>query len=153
MIQALRSLTSCRLQRINKRRLLNDVFYNGGHRNRSEALINSHFREVGEVQGPPLATRRCESQHSDTQHCGTRPMWPDDWEKWPNFWKKVAKTVTIAKKCQNIFTKAQFEGPRYLQQTTFETLKYQQQTMFWNCLFRWKSKNKSFAKRSQKCHH
>jgi hypothetical protein len=28
------------------------------------------------------------------------------------------------------------ENPKHLHQTTFKTLKYLQQTMFWNCLFR-----------------
>jgi hypothetical protein len=35
-----------------------------------------------------------------------------------------------AKKGQNIYIKAQFESPKHLHQTTFETLKCLQQTMF-----------------------
>ncbi len=40
---------------------------------------------------------------------------------------KMAKTVAKRKKWQNDNIKAQF-----VSQTTFETLKYLQQTMFWN---------------------
>jgi hypothetical protein len=47
-------------------------------------------------------------------------------EKSPIF-QKVAQT---AKKGQNISNKAQFESPKNLHQTTFETFKYLQQTMF-----------------------
>jgi hypothetical protein len=43
--------------------------------------------------------------------------------------EKVAKTVS-KQKCQNIYTKAQFEGPKHLQQTPRETSKYVQQTLF-----------------------
>ncbi len=39
-----------------------------------------------------------------------------------------------AKKGQNIYDKAQFESPKHLNITNFETLKYLLQTMFWNCL-------------------
>jgi hypothetical protein len=42
--------------------------------------------------------------------------------------KKLAKTVTQLK-CLNIYIKAQFKSPKYFHQTTFETLKYPQQTM------------------------
>jgi len=41
----------------------------------------------------------------------------------------VAKTVAKPKKCQNIYTKAQFESPKHLHQITFEPLKRSQQTM------------------------
>jgi hypothetical protein len=34
----------------------------------------------------------------------------------------------VAKICQNIFIKAQFESPKYLHQNTFEPLKYLQPT-------------------------
>ncbi len=40
-----------------------------------------------------------------------------------------------AQKCKIINIKAQFESTVHLQQTTFETLKYLQQTVFWNCFF------------------
>jgi hypothetical protein len=48
--------------------------------------------------------------------------------KKPNFSKSSPK-VSIAKKCQNIYNKAQIENIRYPHQTTFETFKYLQQTM------------------------
>jgi hypothetical protein len=35
------------------------------------------------------------------------------------------------KKLQNLYNKAQFESPKHLHKTTFETLKYLQQSMFW----------------------
>ncbi len=57
----------------------------------------------------------------------------------PNFSKSSPNGLQV-KKDQNIYNKAQFENPKHLHQTTFETLKYLQQTMFWNCLFRWKWK-------------
>jgi len=41
----------------------------------------------------------------------------------------MAQKVAKSKKGQNIYNKAQFESPKHLQQTTFETLKYLQQTM------------------------
>jgi hypothetical protein len=44
----------------------------------------------------------------------------------PKLWKKVAK------RGQNFCIKYRFESPKHLQQTTFETLKYKQQTMFPN---------------------
>ncbi len=126
MKQALRSLTSFRLQRINKRRLLIDVFLQWGHRNRSEGLINSHFREVGEVQG----ARSAANLSIATLNIVALGLCDQMIGKMAQFLEKVAKTVTIAKKCQNIFTKAQFEGPRHIRQTASETSKYQQQTMF-----------------------
>jgi hypothetical protein len=46
----------------------------------------------------------------------------------PKIWKKVAKTITKPKK-QNTYIKALFESPKHLHQTTFETLKYPQQTI------------------------
>jgi len=49
----------------------------------------------------------------------------------PNF-SKIAQKVAKSKKGQNIYNKAQFESPKHLNQTFFETFK----TMFWNCLFR-----------------
>ncbi len=45
------------------------------------------------------------------------------------FQRRVPK-VTKSKKGQNIYNKAQFESPKHLHQSTFETLKYLQQTMF-----------------------
>jgi hypothetical protein len=42
--------------------------------------------------------------------------------------KKVAQTVSKAKRGQNIYNKAQFESPEHLHQTTFGTLKCLQQT-------------------------
>jgi hypothetical protein len=43
---------------------------------------------------------------------------------------KVAQIVAKPKKCQNIHIEAEFESPKLLQQTTFETLNYLQQTIF-----------------------
>jgi hypothetical protein len=45
------------------------------------------------------------------------------------FSKNSPKSCQV-KKGQNIYNKAQFENPKHLHQTTFETLKYLQQTMF-----------------------
>jgi hypothetical protein len=50
----------------------------------------------------------------------------------PNFSKNSPKICQV-KKGQNIYTKAQFESPKHLHQSTFKTLKYLQQTMFRNC--------------------
>ncbi len=50
--------------------------------------------------------------------------------------EKVAKTVSKPQKCQNNYIKVQFENPRQIYQTTFET--YLPQTMFWNWIFMWK---------------
>jgi hypothetical protein len=46
----------------------------------------------------------------------------------PNF-SKIDQKVAKSKKGQNIYNKAQFESPKHIQQTAFETLKYLQQTM------------------------
>jgi hypothetical protein len=46
----------------------------------------------------------------------------------PNF-LKIAQKVAESKRGQNIYSKAQFESPKHLQQSPFETLKYLQQTM------------------------
>jgi hypothetical protein len=43
--------------------------------------------------------------------------------------QNVTQKVSKAKKAKNIYNKAQFENPKHLLQTTFETLKYLQQTM------------------------
>ncbi len=56
-------------------------------------------------------------------------------EKTNHFLKKVAQTVSKAKRGQSVYNKAQFESPEHLHQTTFGNLKYLQQTMFLNCLF------------------
>jgi len=48
-------------------------------------------------------------------------------KKSPNFSKSPSCQV---KKGQNIYNKAQFESPKHLHHTAFETLKYLQQTMF-----------------------
>jgi hypothetical protein len=45
-------------------------------------------------------------------------------EKTPNF-SKIVK-LPSQKKAKNIYNKAQFESPKHLQQTTFETLKVAQ---------------------------
>jgi hypothetical protein len=50
-------------------------------------------------------------------------------KKSPNFSKNIPKSCKV-KKGQNIYNKAQFESPKHLHQTAFETLKYLQQTMF-----------------------
>jgi hypothetical protein len=51
-------------------------------------------------------------------------------EKNCQFFQRIAQKVAKSQKGQNIDTKAQFENPKHLHQTTFETLKYLQQTMF-----------------------
>jgi hypothetical protein len=48
-------------------------------------------------------------------------------KKIAKFFKNSPKSFQV-KKGQNIYHKAQFESPKHLQQTTFETLKYLQQT-------------------------
>jgi hypothetical protein len=50
-------------------------------------------------------------------------------KKLPNFSKNSHKMLP-SQKGQNIYSKAQFESPKQLPQTTFKTLKYLQQTMF-----------------------
>jgi hypothetical protein len=44
-------------------------------------------------------------------------------KKCPIF-QKIAKKVSEPKKCQNSFNKAQIQSTKYLDQITFETLKY-----------------------------
>jgi hypothetical protein len=56
-------------------------------------------------------------------------------KKLTQFFKKYPKK-SLGKNGQKIYNKAQFENPKHLHQTTSKTLKYLQQTMFWNCLFR-----------------
>ncbi len=51
----------------------------------------------------------------------------DVWEKIAQIFQKVAKTVA---KSKNVYIKVQFEGAKHLHKTTFELLKYLQQTMF-----------------------
>jgi hypothetical protein len=57
-------------------------------------------------------------------------------KKIAQFIKKSSPKSLQVKKGQNIYNKAQFESPKHHHQTTFETLKFLQQTMFLNCLFR-----------------
>jgi hypothetical protein len=57
-------------------------------------------------------------------------------EKSYQIFQRIAQKVAKSKKGHNIYNKAQFENPKHLHQTTFKTLKYLQQTMFWNCLLR-----------------
>jgi hypothetical protein len=45
------------------------------------------------------------------------------------FFQIIALKVAKSKKGQNMYNKAQFESPKHLQQNTFETLKYLQQTL------------------------
>jgi hypothetical protein len=55
---------------------------------------------------------------------------PDEFKKIsPNFSKNSPKSCQV-KKGQNIYNVAQFENPKHLHQTTFDTLKCMQQTMF-----------------------
>jgi hypothetical protein len=54
------------------------------------------------------------------------------WQKIGENYQKFGKSSQNsckAKKCQNIYTKAQFESPKHLHQITFEPLKRSQQTM------------------------
>jgi hypothetical protein len=44
------------------------------------------------------------------------------------FFKKIVQKVAKSKKAKNIYNKAQFESPKHLQQTTFETSKVAQLT-------------------------
>jgi hypothetical protein len=50
-------------------------------------------------------------------------------ENLPNISKSSPSGLQV-KKGQNIYNRAQFENTKHLHQTTFETLKYLQQTMF-----------------------
>ncbi len=59
-------------------------------------------------------------------------------QKIRQIFQKITQKVAESKKDQKIYNKDQFESPKHLQQTTFQTLKYLHQTMLWNCLFRWK---------------
>jgi hypothetical protein len=58
----------------------------------------------------------------------------------PNFSRSNQSSLQ-AKRCQNIYNKVQFKSPKHLQQTTLETLKHLQQSIFLNCLFRQKCIN------------
>ncbi len=60
---------------------------------------------------------------------------PKSGKKFAQFLKSSQNSFQ-AQKCQNIYIKALFESPNYLHETTFETLKYVQQTMLRNFLFR-----------------
>ncbi len=51
-------------------------------------------------------------------------------EKNCQIFRRIAYKVAKSKKGQNIYNKTQFQSPKHLPQTTFETLKYLQQTMF-----------------------
>jgi hypothetical protein len=44
----------------------------------------------------------------------------------------IRKKFRQSQQVENIYNKGQFECPKLLHLTTFETLKYQQQTMFSN---------------------
>jgi hypothetical protein len=44
--------------------------------------------------------------------------------------QRIAQKVAKSKKGQNVCNRASFENPKHLHQTTSETLKYLQQTMF-----------------------
>jgi hypothetical protein len=44
--------------------------------------------------------------------------------------QKIAQQVSNSKKRQNICNKTEIESSKYLHRTTFETIKYLQQTMF-----------------------
>ncbi len=52
--------------------------------------------------------------------------------------KRIAQKVAKSKKAKNIYNRAHFENQKHLHQTTFKTLKYLQQIMSSNCLFRYK---------------
>jgi hypothetical protein len=51
-------------------------------------------------------------------------------EKNRQIFQRIAQKVAKSKNGKNIYNKAKFESPKHLHQTTFETLKYLQQTMF-----------------------
>jgi hypothetical protein len=57
-------------------------------------------------------------------------LWPvrvtRRFEKNCQIFQKVAQKVAKSKKGQNIYNKAQFESPKHLEETTFETLKVAQ---------------------------
>ncbi len=50
--------------------------------------------------------------------------------------QKSGQSCLHAKQNQSIYIKAQFEDKKHPHHTTFETLKYLQQTMFRICLFK-----------------
>jgi hypothetical protein len=56
--------------------------------------------------------------------------WPEDWKKIAQSLEKIAKLVAKPKKCQFNYIKAEFERLKHLQQTTYETSKYPQHTIF-----------------------
>jgi hypothetical protein len=49
-----------------------------------------------------------------------RPELPEDFEKMPIFSKSSPNSLQV-KKGQNIYNKAQYEKPKHLHQTSFET--------------------------------
>ncbi len=70
-------------------------------------------------------------------------------KKCPNFVKSSPNSPR-AKNAKINYIKAQFESLKHLHQTTFATKKYLQQTVFWNSLFCWKSKNNGLSKKRPK---
>ncbi len=58
-------------------------------------------------------------------------------EKIAQFFQKLAQKVSKSKKAKICMTKLNLKVQNIYIKATFETLKYLQQTMFWNCLFRW----------------
>jgi hypothetical protein len=68
--------------------------------------------------------------------------------------KSLIKKTANNLQAKNIYTKAQFESPKHLQQKPFwKTLKYNVQSVLWNCLFRSKCYKFALAKSSPKCCH
>jgi hypothetical protein len=74
------------------------------------------------------------------------------WQNHPNF-VKCSQNSHQAKECKYNYTKAQFESAKHLHQSTFETFKYLQQTMHWNCLPRWNCCKFAKVKSGPKCCH
>ncbi len=82
----------------------------------------------------------------------------DRWTDWQTRLRQVDTMTSVTRRleliCQFIWKVAktvakQKEMPKLLHQDTFETLKYQQQTTFWNCLFMWKCQKSESAQVNQ----
>ncbi len=94
-------------------------------------LIKLHIVQVEQTENGLLLQLMTTSEHL-LLYLASR--WQENFKK-AQFFKKVAKSPS-QKKENYIYYKAPFESPKDPHQTTFEALKYFQQTMFWNCLFR-----------------
>ncbi len=99
-------------------------------------LWSSNLRR-GQELGDPAKAENPSGRLNRRRRASSLTGWPEDLKQNAHFFQKVVQTVFKLKKCQNIYNKAQLERPKHLHQTTFEPLKYLQQSMTWNRLFGW----------------